>query len=1041
MKRDPRVYSIRPGSPFLPTLVRSFMDGTLLGRSFQSDDPLALAAATIYVPTRRAARALRSCFVDAMPAQSAVLPRIRPLGDFDEDDGAFLEDAPDSLDLMPPLAGHDRIMLLARLVRAWREQIPREIEARIGERVVMPTSSADALWFARDLAALIDEVETEDIDWALLDGVSDDDVAEWWQVTRRFLDIVTEAWPPILAERRRSNPAAHRRDAILAEARRLETMPRDAPVIAAGSTGSIPATAELLSVISRLSNGCVVLPGLDRALDDDAFALLHEDSDRHARLGHPQFGLARLLATIGAARDAVIEIGTPPDDLAARAGFLSQALRPAETTDSWASQAPLRQSLLDRGALDDVTCIEAVNEREEAQAVALVLRNVIEDDGKTAALVTGDRDLARRVSAELTRYGIRADDSGGFPLSSSPGAALLRLLGSALCEPGDPVTVSGVITHPWLRCGLAAPYASRAARIIDLVALRGGAGRVSLAGLAERFEKRLSDGEAGDRYIGRIMRGLSPDDIAMARDALANLEAAIAPLAEAMAQTASIGISQSTTLTAAAAEALCRDAEGGITGLYEGQTGERFAEWLRALIGMDEPMDIAPREWPQVIDALLAGERVKPQPGGHPRLAIWGTLEARLQSVDTLVVAGLNEGVWPPAVRADRFLSRAMKTTMGLEPPERRVGLAAHDFAMACMAPRVILTRASRSGDAPAIASRWLQRIQAYAGPQCTGESRARGDIWLAAVRAMDKPDDIRAARRPAARPPAKDRPRRYSVSDIETLIRDPYAVYARKILAIHPLEPLVSDYGPRERGTLIHAILEKAVADGLEPAAPDALAQLQAVADALIAAEDLPPEVAALWHPHIAATMAAFLDWERARQGDIDRRLPETASVPVAIADTGVALTARADRIDLLRDGSATVIDYKTGHYPSIGQAHSLLAPQLALEAALLARSGFETAGAPGLADLLFLRLKPDGTLAPESILAHGRGAARSQKTAGELAAEAWEKLVALMRHYGNPENGFLSRRLPFREGESGPYDHLARVREWTSASEGDEG
>lgn len=1042
MSRDPRVVSIAPGSPFLTTLVHSFLDGTLLGNPVAPGDPLALADATIYVPTRRAARALRSCFVETMPGAAAVLPRIRPLGDFDEEADFFSEAATDALALAPPLSGSDRIQLLAQLIRAWRERIPDEIEARIGERLVMPTSSADAIWFAGDLAGLIDEVETEDSDWLLLDRIADDDVAQWWQVTRRFLDIVTEAWPSILSERQRSSPAVFRREMILAEARRLEAAQPDAPVIAAGSTGSIPATAQLLSVISRLPNGCIVLPGLDIDLDDASFGLLRAEAGEPALFGHPQFGLARLLETVGCRREQVREIGTPPPALAARARFLSEALRPADTTDAWSRQPGLRDEVLAAGALDAVTYVEAANEREEAETVALVLRNAIEEDAATAALVTGDRNLARRVSVELARYGIRADDSGGTPLASTPGAALARLLVLGVCQPGDAMTVSGLVKHPWLRLELDAATASRAARTIDLVALRGGAGRITLTGLRARFESRLLDADTGgDRYLSRIMRSLPQDDLAAARIALDGLQQAVAPLAALAAGGDRITTAAAAAATATALEALCRDAEQTIVGLYAGDVGERLATWLRDLVGANEPLDIDAGEWPQVVDALLAGETVKPEPGGHPRLFIWGALEARLQHVDTLVVAGLNEGSWPPAVRADRFLSRAMKASMNLEPPERRLGLAAHDFATACLAPNVVLTRSARSGDAPAIASRWLQRIMAYAGEAQTADLRARGDAWLDAVREIGSPADGATAPRPSPRPAPEHRPHRYSVSDIETLIRDPYAVYARKILHLYRLEPLVAEYGPRERGTLIHAVLEEAIASGADLIDMEAFARLQAIADRVIADNGLPADIVALWRPRIAASLAEFLDWERQRDGSIARRLPETASSPLAIADTGTELTARADRIDLLRDGTAAVIDYKTGSYPSIGQAHILLAPQLALEAALLTRGGFREAGTRGLSDLLFLRLKADGSVEPQSILKHGRGADRSEKTADELAGEAWDKLVALMRHFGDPETGFLSRRMPFREGESGDYDHLARVREWASASEGDEG
>lgn len=1040
MSRDPRVFSIPPGAPFLPTLAQTLINGTLIPGFAPGDDPLALSTATVYVPTRRAARALRSHFVEHFGRRSAILPRIRPLGDFDEEADFFDADGAASLDALPPIGGHDRLLLLAALVRQWRAAMQDEIEAQIGERVVMPASTADAIWFARDLADLMDEVETEGASWTLLDGIAHDDIAAWWQMTRRFLDIVTERWPAILAERQRSSPAAYRRDRILAEADRLRRSPPSGPVIAAGSTGSIPATAELLSAVARLPMGCVVLPGLDLGLDKEAFGMIGAGAAAASIFGHPQFGLAKLLARLQCNRDTVTEFGTRPAAIAARARLVSEALRPAEATDRWADLLDERASLVRTGALDGVTLIEAAQEREEAQAIALVLRDAIEDDGRTAALVTGNRELARRVSVELQRFGIRADDSGGSPLATSPGATLLRLLVLNVFQPGETVALSALLKHPLLRLDMAWKDVRRAVEIVDLAALRGGAGRLSLTGLHDRLDKRLLADER-DKHLGRMTAMPSGEDIALARTFAGKLLEAVAPLLELANRNGAGDTSSMTRATVASLEALCRDEQGVIRGLYDGEAGAKLAGLLREWIAGSEPLEFDKTEWPHIVDALLAGETVKPQPGGHPRLFIWGALEARLQSVDTLVIGDLNEGSWPPRVRADRYMSRAMKAIMSLEPPERRLGLAAHDFEMAMGTPRVFLTRAVRSGEAPAVASRWLQRIEAFAGEEEAKDLRTKGIRWLEWTRALNGASvPSKPALRPRPAPKLADRPKAYSVTDIETLIRDPYAVYARKVLRIAPLEPLVAEYGPRERGSLMHEVLEHAVRDGFDPKADRVQAELARIADAIIADWEIPADIVALWRPRIVTTLAEFLEWEASRDYDIARRLPETVSYPVPIENTGITLHARADRIDILRGGMGTIIDYKTGSTPSAKQAHILLSPQLPLEAALMQRGGFAEAGARQASDLIYLRLKADGTLDDESILEATVDRVKSIKSAPQLAAEAWQKLVALIRHYSDENNGFVSRRLPFREADEGDYDHLARVREWTSAREGGE-
>ena len=312
------------------------LSGTLVPEHAWDGDPLTLADATIFVPTRRAARELRAVFAERLGGRSAILPAIRPLGEFDEDDAAFEPDAQE-IELAPPIAPLDRLLRLAPLVRAWKSRLPAHVAALFEEDVIVPASTADSIWLARDLAALIDEIETEGADWNRLGELVSGSLAGWWQVTLDFLEIVRSRWPEALGELDRSNPAAHRSALIRRETARLARALARGPVIAAGSTGSIPATAELLSTVSRLPNGAVVLPGLDVALDDRSWSVIDQLAPPASVFGHPQFGLARLLGKMATDRSQVVEIGALDETLRRRGSILSEALRPAETTDDWSA--------------------------------------------------------------------------------------------------------------------------------------------------------------------------------------------------------------------------------------------------------------------------------------------------------------------------------------------------------------------------------------------------------------------------------------------------------------------------------------------------------------------------------------------------------------------------------------------------------------------------------------------------------------------------------------------------------------------------------
>jgi ATP-dependent helicase/nuclease subunit B len=1038
-RHQSRIFSIAPGIPFLPALVDALQSGTLVpGFPADPNDPMALARATIYVPTRRAARTLRSLLVEKSPVKSAILPVIRPLGDVDEDAAMFDMGSDAFFDLLPKISSTERLLLLARLVRPWRERLPDHVRALFGnEEIAIPATTADAIWLARDLASLMDQVETEASGWSTLSNIVSEELPNWWQVTLDFLGIVTSLWPDILADRKRSNPAAHRNRLIELEAERLLRIPPAGPVIAAGSTGSIPATAKLLAAIASLPQGALVLPGLDRDMDAESWNILANTADNPSIFGHPQYGLRKLLSELGTLRQDVIHLGNAPAQKRARENLLAEAMRPADTSEAWANID--RDSGKFSEAVAPVALVEAANEREEALTVAVVLRDAIDEPGKTAALITADRDLARRVSTELARFNIAADDSGGYALRDTQPATLMRLALETVFNAGDPVALLALLKHPLTRLGLERSTVREAAETIELISLRGGTGRATLTGFKEFFEKRLAGANATP-FEPAWVRQVTVGRIESARMACDALERSMQPLAVFADTADTVEMAEIIQASVASLENLARDDQGDIAMLYSGAAGEQFAAFLRNLVSADTGLDFLPSEWPAMVDALISGEVVKPKAGAHPRLFIWGALEARLQTVDTVIIGGLNEGSWPGKTRNDPFMSRPMKSIINLEPPERRTGLAAHDFQMALGMEGVILTRSQRSANAPTVASRWLQRLETVLGKPEAQTLRERGAKYLHWAREIDNAPDEAFVKRPEPKPPLVSRPKHFSVTEIETLRRDPYAIFAKRILRLRPIEPLIRDPDVAERGSLFHNILANFTEQGIDPVHSNAPERLMEIGRQYFDDIALPEEIDAVWWPRFQALVPQFLEWERDRAHLISERHPEIASKKIAVEGTGVTLSGRADRVDLRRDGTVEIIDYKTGSTPSKRQAHVLLSPQLALEAALLVRGAFHELGARNAADLLYVRLRPNGRVDPESILKIGTANNGSEKTAPELGELSWVRLAELLAAYRDPQKGYLSRALPFKESDlTGDYDHLARVLEW-SASGADE-
>jgi ATP-dependent helicase/nuclease subunit B len=976
--KQPAVFSIRPSAHFARELARG-----LIARV--GDDPLALSSAVIYLPTRRAARGFGDAFAAVMGG-AALLPQFRPLGDSDEEELLF-DAASEGLELAPAIAPLRQQLLLARLVRQWD---------RAGRGGTLSFAQSAAL--ADSLAKVMDEVENQGCDLSKLKDLAPEHLAEHWEGVTRFLDVIRKQWPDILAEEKVLNPAARRAQAMRDLAKRLETNPPQGFVIAAGSTGSLPATAELLAVIARLPKGAVVLPGLDRELDAQSWAELDP--------GHPQFGLRQVLQTIVAEREDVKDWSDAKANIA-RETLLRETLRPAPTTDAWQALAETGSAEIAAG-LKNIALVEAADPAQEALAIALALREALETKGRTAALVTPDRNLARRVASEMARWGVTIDDSAGRPLAHAAAGTFLCLLAEAAEAQFAPVPLLALLKHPFARRGQDGATFRARARELDRWCLRGPRPDVGLAGIATAIEKAA------------LARFPPPTDaLKQLSDWWQEIAAILTPLEKLFAEKDAALIALLDTHVTAAEALACDEATNCI--LWANDDGQAAFELVASLRLASEKLDpIEPASWPPLFRSLAMKTPVRAAFGRHPRLAILGPLEARLQHFDLTILGGLNEGAWPQGAGTDPWFSRPMRATLGLEQPERSIGLSAHDFAMLAAGPNVLLTHSLKAEGTPTIASRWLQRLQQLTqGLDLKAALAPPQDYAALAAQIMDIKQDERL-KRPAPTPEVRLRPRRLSVTEIETWLRDPYAIYAKHVLKLRPLDALDEAIGPLERGTALHKALELFIRD-IKGALPgDALDRLVATADEVFEQAGIPRAALALWRPRFLAAARGFIAFEQQRRAAIATSHLEIKGT-LAIGD--FTLSGIADRIDVLANGEAAILDYKTGAAPSKNQVEQLLSPQLPLEAAILAGGGFADIGQRATQDLIYLSLSNEKSARTPRVI----------DGAADLAKQAVDALQRRIAWFNERDTPYRSRVRPYRADIAGDYDHLARVREWS--------
>ena len=980
-------------------LHRSFADALAAGLiRLHGADLLSLASGMILLPNNRAVTAVRDAFVRAAGG-AILLPRLVALGDGDLDDaaGGALDRIDDGAPLPPTVPPLRRRFLLAEMIGTHRPQL----------------GVSENLRLADSLAQVIDQLAIEDVPFAELVALdSDGSMADHWESAFSLLRQLGTDWPKKLAELGLIDRTDLRnqllgRIAARWQARGLPT----AFVVAAGITTSAPAVAHLLGVIARADGGAVILPHVDGAMPVDQWEALGPDPRKAMREenaprsleSHPQFHLKLLLDRMGFHRDEVAQwpdgadAGGYADGPAERVVVTRHLMAPAQYTAEWPTIDKRERRL------PGVTAFDCANPAEEALTIALAMRETLETPGRTAALVTPDRVIAARVAGHLARWGIVADDSAGQPLAVTAAGALLLALVEAATSGFAPVELIGLLNHPLVADGEDRRLWVDRVRELDLL-LRGPR---PAAGLASIRALIMAEDDVNQKLA---------DWWLAVSDRLAILASRIDPRAP-MTLAMLLPVVRET-LEALAGDAIWARADGrALAGLFAEL--ERHAGDLTGAV--------RPDEIPAILRLLMKDVSVRPPQGGHPRLFIWGLIEARLQRADRMILAGLNEGQWPQPASPDPWLAPMVRRRLGLPGAERQIGLSAHDFASALGANDVMLTRSMREGTAPTIPSRLRLRIDAL-----LGDDKAlmpKSVDYRAIAAAFDSCASPKQVSRPMPAPSVDQRPKRISVTEVDTLLADPFAFYARAGLGLYRLDTLDAEPTAAWRGTAIHDVLE----DWLKNK-DYRVAAIEQLADDLLAKPGVNPLLRTLWAPRLLAP----LRWaaQTIIDGIAEGRVPIlTASEERGeIVVDGITLSGKADRIDRLPDNSLAIVDYKSGSGPAKKAVEAKFALQLGLLGAIAEQQGF-TKKPEMVSEFAYWRMnRKTGT---ETFGHIGQPFYKPTANkdyaihAGNFVEEAYHRLEVVIDTYLNGSAPFTAKLVP-EYAYYGDYDQLMRLEEW---------
>lgn len=963
----PRLFGVPPGADFPAILVENVLC------AYQNRPPEDLARLCIIVNTRRMQRRLTRLFSDGA---ARFLPKISQVTDVQA--------------LMPGAALPQSVSRLRRKLEL------AQLTLRLIETEPQLAARSAAVDLADSLAALMDEMQGEDVSLDRLRDLDVGDVSEHWNRSLKFLGIVGAYLDSIATDG--LDHEALRLRAVEAIRDDWANRPPTDPVIIAGSTGSRHTTRLLMRAVAGLPQGALVLPGFDFDLPD---AVWSNFAKSRTSEDHPQFRLAALLSDLGLTSGDLTQWGNPPDP--ARNKLISLSLRPSQVTDQWLAEGPALGSAI--MATNGLSLIEASQPKLEAMAIAVVLRQAVES-GKISALITPDRTLARRVAAIMARWNIIPDDSAGVPLSLTPPGRFLRQIAGMIGTGSKPSELIALLKHPLCCAG------------------QGDRGpHLLITRRLELFCRRNSAFVIKDEILD-----------AFGQDASDETQVWIAWLKVVLGLLNTV---PDTTLKASVthhfdvSEALAKGTGDDPSELWRNTAGRSCKALFQMFLDEDDfDGTVLFDDYLRFFETALTAESDRDPDNVHPQVMIWGTLEARVQGADLVVLGGLNENTWPEPSDPDPWLNRQMRRDLGLLLPEGQVGLAAHDYQQAIAAKQVILSRSNRGEDGEAVPSRWLNRLTnlleglpGQDGPQALADMKDRGDAYLTLGQRLDRPvAQTDPEPRPAPAPPPAKRPKKLSVTEIKTLIRDPYAIYAKHVLKLRPLLPLEPKPDARLKGIVFHDIMESFFApktDMRDDA--DAKETLLRIADQKMVQNVPWPSIRSHWRGQLMQIAGHLITSERQRRDNGQWIGAEVKGV-IQVSDTGVEITGIADRIDRLNTGDLIIYDYKTGTVPTTKQVR-YFDRQLLIEAVMAEDGGFKGIPAATVEQVVHLHLgrsSKDGVINLE----------KDYET-----VTVTRELAELLTKYQSESTGYISRRAMEKLRYEGDYDHLARFGEWDAS------
>lgn len=933
------IYTLSSSTSFCDTLAKEWLEN-------KKDPVWGLSHITAIVPTNRAAKTFKEAFLRQSQGKTVLLPKIISFANMD-----FL--APDVPPAISPLA---RQLLLAKLVQ--KKQ---------------PMSEDKAFTLASSLAELIDQMHNYDVNFDSLKEIAPDTFASHWQQTLSFLEIIETYWPEILKQRGELDPALRQIRLIENLISRWHTDPPKNPVIAVGFTGGLPIIEKFLKAVNELPQSDIYIPNLDLSLSKN-------DWD-HLDNTHPEFYIKRLLNALNVKCEQVVSLSPKTD----RFSLLSLALKPAQTTADWINEAPA----LSQNALIGFERIECKTPQTEAFEIACRLREVLQTPEKTAALVTTDRSLARRVRIQMSRWGIELDDSAGTPLPRTPIGVFLILMAEAAvsCKGKDLLTL---LKHP--------------------LALDGDD--------FTDFRKKI---HAAEKQARKNKLPFCPP---LKTDLSAFMNLFVNP----------IRLPLSTILKAhlSVAESLATSADkSGAERLWAKESGDAASTLLTDLLSLADIVgDIDPVTYPAFLTAVLNTVSVRPKYGMHPRLDILGPIEARLQQPDVVIIGAMNEGAFPQMPEADAWINRPMRATLNLPAPEEKIGVSAQDFMHLAQAKEVVLTRALKVDGTPSIASRWWARLEAVA--QSAHLSWPVKNEKFADL--LQTKGSFTPATRPAPTPPVLARPKQLSISDITALQSDPYRVYAQRILNLFKLDELDAQTQPEDFGNAVHNALAVFINQ------PDkSLNNLLNIGKQAFEKERINPKNNPFAWEKFKRIASWFIDEnQHLLPAPIKTLSEQSGKMKITLPAGDITLKGRVDRIDIYDHQQVGIIDYKTGLAPTKKQVEAGFAPQLPLEAVMLRQGCFENVPKQkhDVVDLSYWRLIGKANageivhVLPEE----------KQISKDDFFALTMQRLMSLLALYQQPETPYTACPFTGYAPSYNDYAHLERIAEWQVEENDDE-